>query len=449
MKIFYVCSDPSITPGSRGGGFTTHMEETVLSLRKLGHEVVVLDTKSAPQEPARQERATQETTLQDTTLQGTNAFPAGRPAERALTLEKTRRRMPRGPRVLARDIFYCVYNLRFYWMVRSILRRRPDFDFIYERLYIYQFATAIAAKRWRIPLILEFNASIEEMNLNDGLGLRTVAAAIEKMVTSRAGAVLTVSGVLKDYLVGRGLDGRKIHVMHNAASLVRFSPAIDGRAVRKKLGFSEDDVVVGFVGGFSVWHGAHLLLDAAPLAVEKNKNIRFLMVGGRQGNPRFEAFKAGAAEKNLSRVFRFAGEVPRAEVPEHIAAMDICVIPWATEYGSPTKTFEYMGMGKPLVAPAVAALKEVLEHDKTALLVETGNVEQIASALVRLASGPALRQTLGRNARTLVEQKYNWDANAATTVEIARKVISELRRPVVDKGGERGKREEQPRSTSG
>ena len=411
MKILYVCSDPSITPGSRGGGFTTHMEETIHSLRKLGHEVVVLDTKAAG---------------------GPAVVPAGdssraRPAGRTPASSQVRRRLPRRARVLARDTIYCLHNLRFRRTVDSLLKRQSGFDFAYERYSIYQFATIGVTKKWRIPLILEFNASIDEMNLNDGLGLRPVAAAIEKLVTSRADAVLTVSGVLKQYLEGRGIAGGKIQVLHNAASMEKFSPAIDGGPVRRRLDLSDEDVVVGFVGGFSVWHGAHLLLDAAPLALQKNKNIRFLMVGGREGHPRFEDFKRGVAERGLAEAFRFTGEVARERVPEHIAAMDICVIPWATEYGSPTKTFEYMAMGKALVAPAVAALKEVLEHGKSGLFVETGNVAQIADALVTLAGDPALRFTLGRNARSLAEQKYNWDRNASEIVDTARRVIAARR----------------------
>ena len=421
MKILYVCSDPSITPGSRGGGFTTHMEETIHSLRKLGHEVVVLDTKAVGGGNA----AASTTARSEASETGSSALagPAGRVPPPSLV----RRRLPRGVRVLVRDTLYCLHNVRFRRTVESLLRQRSDFDFVYERYSIYQFATSSATRKWHIPLILEFNASIDEMELNDGLGLRPAAAAVEKLVTSRADAVLTVSGVLKQHLVGRGVAGDRVHVLHNAASLEKFSPAVDGAAVRRRFGFSDEDIVVGFVGGFSVWHGAHLLLDAAPRALQRNKHIRFLMVGGREGHPRFEDFKRGAVERGMEEAFRFSGEVARERVPEHIAAMDVCVIPWATEYGSPTKTFEYMAMGKALVAPAVAALREVLEHGKSALFVETGNVVQIADALAALAGDPALRAALGGNARKLVEQKHNWDRNASEVVATARTVIAARR----------------------
>ncbi len=428
MRILYVCSDPSVSPGSRGGGFTTHMEETIRSLRKLGHEVVVLDTKNSASHPAAAASpagsASYRTPGQSAGAPVNTAAPPARQDSRISAAGSPRRRLPRVLKVLVRDVLYCLHNLRFYPRVSSLLKGGHGFDLVYERYYAYQFATSVAARRNGVPLVLEFNASIDEMNLNEGLGLRPVAVLIEKSVAGTADAVLVVSSVLKDFLVlNRKLPACSVHVMHNAASLDTFSPSIPGEPLRQKYGFSRDDVVVGFVGGFSVWHGAHLLLEVAPLANLQNKNLRFLMVGGREGNPRFEDFKRGVVGKGLEEVFRFSGEVPRDRVPEHIAAMDVSVIPWATDYGSPTKTFEYMGMGKALVAPRVPALQEVLEDGESALLVEPGNVRQIADALVALASDVALREKLGRNARRLVEEKYNWDRNAAVTIEIAGEVL--------------------------
>jgi glycosyltransferase involved in cell wall biosynthesis len=400
MKILYVCADPSITPGSRGGGFSTHMGEIIRSFRKLGHEVMVLETrKEAPERSV-----------------GT---AVGRP--------RRRKKLPRSIRVLGRDVLYCFHNLGFYPRVNSLLGKTPDLDFVYERYCFYQFATSLAVRKRGVPLILEYNSSVDELNFTDGIGLRSVAALIEKVVTKEVDAVLTVSGVLKEELVRRGLPAEKLHVMHNAVNLDKFSPSIPGGPVRQKFGFSRDNVVVGFVGGFAVWQGVHLLLDVAPLAVKENVNIRFLMVGGRVGNQRFEDFRRMARSRNMSEVFCFSGEVPSEEVPEHIAAMDMCIIPSATEYGSPTKTFEYMGMGKTLVAPRVAALKEVLEHGKSAFLFDPGDVKQITRALVTLASNATMRETLGRNARKLAEEKYNWDRNAAATVEIARQVMETRR----------------------
>lgn len=442
MRILYVCSDPSITPGGRGGGFTTHMEEMIDSLRKLGNEVVVLDTKTGVREGHRI-AGLRKDSLDKTSARSQRSHDNGaRMAESQVARSRIGgvrrvRKLPRVLRVILRDSAYLLHNLSFYSRLASLLRRRHDFDFVYERYYLYQFAASIAARKKSIPLILEFNASIEESRLTDGLGLRPLAALVERMLTRRADAVITVSGVLKKYLVSTGLPKEKIHVIHNGVNLSKFRVNTPGDAIRQRFGLPPDQIVVGFVGGFSVWHGAHLLVDVAPLATREDERIRFLMVGGREGNPRFESFRNAVRERGLAEVFRFAGEVPRENVPEYIAAMDIAVIPWATDYGSPTKTFEYMGMGKALVAPRVAALEEVLTDEETALLVTTADVHDMARAIVRLACDRTLREKLGENARKAVEEKYNWDRNAAVTLEIANRLIRA--NPVNEKRGPVGK----------
>jgi glycosyltransferase involved in cell wall biosynthesis len=435
MKILYVCSDPSITPGGRGGGFTTHMEEMIESFAKLGNEVFVLDTKTGSREITLTTKS-QNDSCKTVQTGGDSPRKGGQQVQvlKPRRLDgRTAGRVPRALRVILRDSVYCFHNAGFYSRLTSLLKKNCDFDFIYERYYLYQFATSMAARRWGLPLILEFNASIGEAELTNGLGLRPLAAFIERALTRKADAIIAVSGVLKDYLVSMGIAPEKIHVMHNGVNLLKFRPGSAGDLIRQRFGLSLDDIVVGFVGGFSVWHGAHLLLDVAPLAAREDKRLRFFMVGGREGNPRFESFRRIVREKGLTEVFRFAGEIPRENVPEHIAAMDIAVIPWATDYGSPTKTFEYMGMAKALVAPRVAALEEVLIHEKNALLVATADVHDMARAIVRLASDRGLRDCLGGNARKAVEEKYNWDRNAAMTVEIARKLIGD-KKPVGRKG---------------
>ncbi len=83
----------------------------------------------------------------------------------------------------------------------------------------------------------------------------------------------------------------------------------------------------------------------------------------------------------------FTGSLPREKVVEYLDASDILVSPHipmpdgSRFFGSPTKLFEYMAMGKGIVASRLEQLAEVLEHDQTALLVTPGNVEELAEAI--------------------------------------------------------------------
>ena len=78
-------------------------------------------------------------------------------------------------------------------------------------------------------------------------------------------------------------------------------------------------------------------------------------------------------------------------------------------FGSPTKLFEYMAMGKAIICSDMAQMSEILEHGKTAYMVEPGNIDELATAMKELVDDSELRQRLGGSARDEVIQKYTWD----------------------------------------
>ena len=86
-------------------------------------------------------------------------------------------------------------------------------------------------------------------------------------------------------------------------------------------------------------------------------------------------------------------------------------------FGSPTKVFEYMAMGKAIVASRLGQIGEVLSDQETALLVEPGNVRELARAIVRLVEAEALRAQLGGKAREVVEKEFTWKHNAQRVLD--------------------------------
>ncbi len=112
------------------------------------------------------------------------------------------------------------------------------------------------------------------------------------------------------------------------------------------------------------------------------------------------------------------GAVEHDRVPSLLDACDILVSPHvpldagAEFFGSPTKMFEYMAMGKGIVASRLGQIGEVLQHEKTALLVDPGNVEQLTGAILRLTTSPELRERLGAAARRTAVEHHTWKHNA-------------------------------------
>jgi glycosyltransferase involved in cell wall biosynthesis len=99
--------------------------------------------------------------------------------------------------------------------------------------------------------------------------------------------------------------------------------------------------------------------------------------------------------------------------------MDVAVVAHdRTGVASPMKLLEYMAMAKPVVAPRLDNVRDIVEHDRTGLLFTPGDVDALAGALQRLAADPALRARLGRSARESIETTRNWRRNAEQVLEL-------------------------------
>jgi len=117
------------------------------------------------------------------------------------------------------------------------------------------------------------------------------------------------------------------------------------------------------------------------------------------------------------------GRVHQAEAPRHLAACDVLVSPHVPNadgsrfFGSPTKLFEYMAMGRPIVASRLEQIGQALDHEETALLVPPGDSEALVAALRCLLADPALRARLGAAARRAAEARHTWRRHTARIVE--------------------------------
>jgi glycosyltransferase involved in cell wall biosynthesis len=297
----------------------------------------------------------------------------------------------------------------------SQLRGR-DVAFVYQRYSLNNYAGMHLAKKLSVPLVLEYNGSEVWVSRNWGRGLRYEAIAQQLELANLRGAdvVVVVSQPIQDELAARGIDRRKILVNPNGVDAETYRPESDGSEVRKRYGL-DGKTVIGFIGTFGRWHGAEVLAAAFGRLLQRyptyRTSVRLLMIGDGVTMPEV---KANLARYEVGDVSVLTGLVPQAQGPAHLAACDILVAshvpnPDGTPFfGSPTKLFEYMAMGKGIVASDLDQIGEVLEHDRTAWLVKPGDEEALAAGLKALVDDEALRLRLGAAARRDVMAKYTW-----------------------------------------
>jgi glycosyltransferase involved in cell wall biosynthesis len=319
---------------------------------------------------------------------------------------------------LFREARILSYNLRFLVAVLKRLRTHLPAA-IYQRHGRYVVAGTLISRFLGIPLILEYNSSELRMaSYGDPIRFRNLLTLCEDVSLRHATTIVVVSNALQNELVASGVPKNKILVNPNAVDPEQFRPYCGGADLRRRLGFEDKHVVVGFVGTFSYWHGVAIITSAIESLLSTNdplqKNLRFLLVGdGPLCDEARRALKPWTAQQIL-----FTGTVPHDEVPAYLDATDILLSPHVSMpdglpfFGSPTKLFEYMAMAKAIVASDLDQLSQLLQHAYSAWLVEPGNCSALAAAITVLAGDPHLRSRLGGNARAVVMAQHTWQMNA-------------------------------------
>ena len=307
--------------------------------------------------------------------------------------------------------------------LRALDDRTPSF--VYQRYSLDNYAGLRLAHRLRVPFVLEYNGSEIWMSRHWGRPLvyEALATRIELLNVNGANLVVVVSRAMRDELVARGVDVNRVLVNPNAVDPDRYSPEVDGTRVRRRYQL-EGRTVLGFISTFQAWHGS-LVLARAFVALmtdwpEHRDSVRLLMIGS--GAEAEEARRIIVAA-GLGEFAQFTGLVAQEDGPEHLAACDILVSPHVPNadgspfFGSPTKLFEYMAMGKGIVASNLDQIGEVLRHGSTAWLAPPGDVSALAAGLNLLVRDSDLRRSLGAAARLDVLANHTWCAHVRRMLE--------------------------------
>ena len=406
MKIGYLCSDVDVQLLGHEG-CSVHIREFTNALVEAGHDVFIIcnwlgDFKeNLPRarvyqlEPQGSNRVIWENLLEEAVVQ--NHF-------------------------LDRDIGSVLWNTLLQIEGPTILEReRPAF--LYERYSLFGNAGTELSRRFGIPLILELNDPLCDQQYGyHKFTMTGLARKLERQVIREAEAIVALTSWLSDWAVGLGADRDRIHMLPNAVSRNLFGGEISDGAVRGRLDLDGLEVI-GFVGGFHRWHDIAGLIDAFKELFEANPERRLLLVGDGEAR---KALKKKARKLGLADVVLFTGKVPHHEVAQHIAAMDIAVVPYKPIddfFFSPMKMFECMAVGRPTVAADLGQISEVLEHGETGWLYPPGNNDMLVEGITALLEDRRLASRIGSTAREYVLNHHTWEKVTAEVVNIATGLI--------------------------
>lgn len=261
--------------------------------------------------------------------------------------------------------------------------------------------------------VLEVNADPAGFFQHEGASLRArFITAAERLNVRSSDLVIALTPGLKQMLVERyGVPAGKIRVIPSGTDPDHFTPADPGEA-KRRLGFSPDQPVVGFVGLFYRHQGVHTLVKAAPRILAERPVTRFLLVGDGVMRPVWEAM---ARQLGVAHAITFTGQVPYQEVPRYLQAMDVAVAPFTADRGetSPFKILDALASGRPVIASGLPSIRRLAEgFDGAITLVPPDDEQALAESVLSLLRDPDRLQAVGIRGRAGVVRRYQWKAIA-------------------------------------
>jgi glycogen(starch) synthase len=283
---------------------------------------------------------------------------------------------------------------------------------------------AMAVKQKGVPMIYHVHGT--EVGRSEHPNPQLVS--LEKKGAEKADLVITVSEAMKQELIGLGVSSDKIRVCYHGVDLESFNPArIDSdrlEKLRKRYGFTKDDIIILFIGRLEPVKGVIQLLQAMPKVLESHPQAKLLIVGKGALEPwiRNEAHQM----RFLTLVTDFIDLEAKAY---HYALADLCVFPSIYEpFGIVGLEAAAMGKAAVVGASGVSGLREIVENPATkaptGVHVNPRNPEDIAWGINLALEDMDRTRDWGMNARKRAVNYFTWKRAAQITLDIYREVAS-------------------------
>jgi glycosyltransferase involved in cell wall biosynthesis len=211
-----------------------------------------------------------------------------------------------------------------------------------------------------------------------------------RLLLRRRDRVVAVGEAVRQALIANeGIPPRRVEVVYNGIDTARFGEAGDRDAVRREMGLPADELVVIQVARLDYLKDHGTAVRAMGQVVRQAPRARLLLVGE---GPEEAAIRGQVEREGLQDQVRLLGL--RRDVARLLHAADVFLLTSVSE-GVPLTLIEAMAAGLPVVSTDVGGTAEVVVEGETGYLAPAKDDAALATAILRLAGDPALRQRLG------------------------------------------------------
>jgi len=242
--------------------------------------------------------------------------------------------------------------------------------------------------------------------------VKAVITYFEEKTPLLAKSVVSASSLLAKRVILGGVPANAVFIAQNGADILKFNPGISGESLRNKLGLK--GVVLCYLGTFKKG-GANweMLVNSFAEVCKQTSDAMLLVIGfGDQ----LDDAKTLGSKLGLANKIVFAGKVEHGNVAEYLATSDIFLLPYQDDFPdtfvnigrSSVKLYEYMAMGKAIIATDVGEVGEALANG-AGVLVKTNDPIEFGSAIVSAIKDKDFLRSIGEKARRRAEEVFNYE----------------------------------------
>lgn len=253
----------------------------------------------------------------------------------------------------------------------------------------------------RIPIVATIHGQVDINTRERFIFLKQwlIAAAVNKLVA--------VSSNLADYLQKRGLfKSSKVDIIYNGVDTARYFRSDLGE-LKKKLGISDEAIIVGSLGNVRPAKNYSLLIEAASIIKKTHGNDFHFCIAGHKHPDLIKTLDSLAEEKKVTNMVHFLGFID--DTPEFLSEIDLFLLCSSSE-GFSIATIEAMAAGVPVIATRCGGPEEIITNKSNGILIESNNAQLIADTIIELSNKKKYREELVSAALKHVHQAFSRDA---------------------------------------
>ncbi len=245
---------------------------------------------------------------------------------------------------------------------------------------------------------------------------------IEKVVYKGVDGISALTPRIRDYVQSYGVPASRIRVLPAGVDVERFSPGPGNDTLVSGWGISRSDRVILFMGTIYRFSGLDRVIEDFPSLLSRHPNAKLLVVGKGEDTDRLRVLseKVGVGSNVV-----FTGVQDYQLLPDFIRSSDLCINPFRlnaiTQDILPTKLFQYLACGRPLIATELPGTKPFLRGEGEGVVYS--DLANFVNAIGELLDSPERCLALGGRASRAMRERYDWKHTANSLVEWMEEIV--------------------------